>query len=475
MAFGVGELIFPLLVVVISVVSLFFSVYKASGVLFNLKTFEMLTSLPFHSSAVVISRFLTMYIQNVGMSVLIMIPVTLIYGMQMGMGILFYLFMILGIFLIPLLPITISTAIGALISAISARMKHKNIVIIVLSLIIVIGLVVGGITLSSSLGVSGEEVVFSQSFIQDVMATFTQKLYAIYPLAKWFSLGVLENNIGMYATFAFVSIAIFGIMVTIVQHSFRSISMSLASHQTSANYKMQQLTSSSVLKALYKKEVKMYFASSVYVVNTIVGYILMVVFAIGLSFMGIEKVEEMLGFSGITNAIPLLMAVICSINSTTAASISMEGKQWWISQSLPISSTQLMYGKLLLNLTIAIPCYLISEAFLLTNISLDFISAIWLLIIPLVYIFFISLVGITMNCKMPTFDWESETAAVKQSGSVLSSMLIGMVSSIVPMIIALLFSNQVNIIMPIVFLCVLGANIYLYIKLKAIDIRSIGA
>ena len=53
-----------------------------------------------------------------------------------------------------------------------------------------------------------------------------------------------------------------------------------------------------LLKALYIKEIKRYFASNIYVLNTLIGYVLMVGVAILLAFTGMDKLESYLAMGG---------------------------------------------------------------------------------------------------------------------------------------------------------------------------------
>ena len=167
-----------------------------------------------------------------------------------------------------------------------------------------------------------------------------------------------------------------------------------------------------------------------------IGYALMVIMAIALLMTGVEKMETLLGFPGIvTRMLPLLLALVASISPTTACSVSMEGKQWWRLQSLPVRGKDIWDAKILLNLTIALPFYVIAVVVCMLAVRPSLYDAFWLILLPLVYILFTSVVGITVNLAMPVFDWENETRAVKQSASTMVTILVGMLSAILPMVL----------------------------------------
>lgn len=89
-----------------------------------------------------------------------------------------------------------------------------------------------------------------------------------------------------------------------MQWKYVQISSALRTHEAKKNYRLQSLKQRSVLGALYKKEIKRYFASNIYVMNTMVGYILMVAAAIGLAAAGMDKLESYLQLEGVGGTLP---------------------------------------------------------------------------------------------------------------------------------------------------------------------------
>lgn len=471
---GEGDFVFPFLVLLISILTLLLTVYKTGNVLFNMKTYEMMITLPVSTTTIVISRFLSMYLQTVGITALVIVPTTIVCGIFMEVSILFYILMILGIVIIPLLPMAISTVIGAIITAISARMKHKSLVAVVLSIATVGAILSIPMLLSSSRIIDLETSTISVNLIKDVIHAVKDQLYVIYPLAHMFTLGVIDNDVLSYALFTLISGSAFIIMIALVQWKFQEISSALFTHKAIPQYKLQELPTQSVYKALYYRELKLYFSSSVYVSNTVMGYFLMILFAFTTSFIGISKVEEIFGLTGMSNIVPCLLTIFCSFVSTTTAAISIEGKQWWIIQVLPVTSRQVMNIKILVNLTIAIPCYIIAVIILLSKIQFSLLGIFFMFVLPFVYILFSSVLGLMLNCKMPTFNWESETVAVKQGGAVLMTMLIGAVTAFIPLFLTLFLSSYWYIIMLITTLVVIIVTHYLYKKVSNIKLQTIG-
>lgn len=429
---GLQNIIPIYLSAVTSIIILFFTVIKAGDTIFSMKTYESLIVLPVSQSAIVISRFFVMYIFNAAMSLLIFLPSTIVCGALQKLDFSFYFMMIAGAAFMPLIPMSAATALGGLIYGLSSRMKHKNSAVILLSMAATLALIVGPMFLAGNGDISGIEMA-------QMSAVMFRQIAKIFPPAILFSNSVTDNNWIYFLLFCLISAALFLMFTVLIGRKFKSICTALQSSSAKRSFVMEKQTGRSQLKALYNKELKRYFASSIYVMNTSIGYILTVMMSVGAVIFGIDKLNQITaGFSLPVWAFSFILGAMCSMSPSTASCISIEGKQWWQIKSLPVSTKTVFNSKLLVNLTIALPCYAVSIVLLLIALKPTVLEAVWLIILPLVYIFFSAVAGLTVNAKNPMFNWESETVAVKQSKAVMLAMLVDLVSVGVPVVLLIL-------------------------------------
>lgn len=463
--------IVPLLgAVLVSLVILFFAMFKAGSVIFQMKGYEMLSALPVSKTAVIVSRFLSMYVTNLFFSLLVMLPGIVLYGMYQEPGIDFYLLSLVGTILLPLLPMTLAVILGAVITGISARMKHKSLVSAALSMLVVLAVILFSFQADSMEGSIDEEMM------RHLSELLMEQMRGIYPPAVWFTEGVTEGAYGMFFLFAAVSVGIFVLMAVILSRFFSQICTALQSHESGKTADISKLRENSVRKALYQKEWKRYLSSSIYVVNTALGDILMAVFGVAVFFADTEKLEETLQMPGIVaKVLPFMLAVMPAIMSTTSCTISMEGKQWWLVKSLPVRTKDVLDSKILVNLTIALPCYVIAEIFACLAIKTTFLGYVLLLLVPIVYILFISVAGLSANLAFPVFDWENETAVVKQGASVFITMLTGFATVGIPLVLLLLVRDAYRELFCIIIMILLMAvTALLYRRNVKTDFRRLG-
>ena len=189
--------------------------------------------------------------------------------------------------------------------------------------------------------------------------------------------------------------------------------------QAEHHYQIGTMKEKSLLKTLFFKEWKRYTASTVYVVNTIMGPVMMLLLAGSIFFAGAEKITELLFVTKelVLRVLPFLLAAVSCMMTTTATSVSLEGKQWWLIRSLPVSSKAVFTAKVLLNLAVIAPFYLVSEVLLFAAFLPSALEAFWLLVLPPVLMMFACVFGITVNLRFPVFDWDEEVTIVKQSAS----------------------------------------------------------
>ena len=152
----------------------------------------------------------------------------------------------------------------------------------------------------------------------------------------------------------------------------------------------------------------------------------------------------------------------------------MEGKQWWLTKSLPLTTAQILDSKILVNLTVALPCLVLTDLILMIAVKTTFLGYVWIFVIPFAYLLLFSVLGITINLKMPLFDWESEAVVVKQSGAVVVSMMTGMISTILPMVLVLVLPRRLtDVCLGAVTVLVLAVTAVLYRKNRRVDLRKI--
>lgn len=438
---GLADIVPAYLYAVTSVVIVVLTFLKAGSVLFGQKGYELVVSLPVRPAVIVVSRFLTMYVTSLALSVFVMASGCVVYGVLERPALSFYVTAAAGTVVLPVLPLTVAAVIGAGITAVSSRMKHKSLVAAGITVAFVMALLVISILLS------GNVEAVDAYVLNDLPGLLQEQIGKMYPPAVWFCAAVLSGGgtaAGLpFLLFAAGSLLLFVLFVALLQKHFLTICTALNGSTAKNDYKLRSLTQSTAVTALWKKELRRYFASSLYVTNTILGNVMMAALPAALFFVGAETIDELFMIPGIAvTCMPVLLGAMPALMPTTSSAISIEGKQWWLMQTLPVRWRDMLHAKILLNLTVAAPFFVVAEVFAFLALKPSLLAGMLLVAVPALHILFSAVTGLLINLKFPVFDWDNEMRAVKQSAAVLVAMLIGFISTAVP-VVCLLFLPQV--------------------------------
>lgn len=423
---GAADAVPAYLAAIASIFIFFFGTFTAGASLFNRNGYDILCSLPVSRWAIVVSRFLRMYGENLALTFAIMVPGIGVYGWLLRPGIGFYATALMGMLVVPLLPVAASALVGAVVTGVASRMKHKALVEAGLSILLVVGI----FCLTPGLGETSES--FTPEMLTALSAMVLEVLEALYPPAVWLGSAIVKGSIFGALGCAGISAVGFLAVVILIASRFHHICRRLFSSYARHDYKMGQLRQTSLLASLCRREFKRYFSSGTYVSNTIMGPILGTILSVALFVTGIDRVSQFLAIPvDISGIVPFLVAGVFCMMTTSSVSVSMEGKCWWIVKTLPIPTKTILDAKILMNLLLILPFYLVSVVFLILALKPGVWELVWLLLIPAALALFSCVYGITVNLKLPVLDWESEASVVKQSAASLVGGMGGLLVAIV--------------------------------------------
>ena len=427
---GAEEIVPAYLVFLSSVFTLIFCAFKAGKIIFRDNCYDVIASMPVKKSAIVISRFIRLYVEGFTVCCVVMLPGMGCYFAMMRPGIISVILGVISVVIVPVIPVAVSVLLGMIITGLSSRMKNKALVEALILVIIVIGVMV----FATSTSTSGQ-TSFSPQDMEKAAREFLDVISSTYPPAMWFSKGIGEGNVAGYMGGVVVSVALLVIVIALTTMNFEQINRRLHASTAKHDYRLEGLEKKSVMKAMVVREVRRYFSSGMYVANTIIGPFMAVAFAISLLFIDLETVLKGMPVNvNINGVIPVLFAGIMMINNSIAVSISMEGKEFWIVKTLPVSDRDILTAKMIFSALLIAPFYVVGEIFMIIAIGPSVMETLWMITLPLVIILCGLATGLAVNLKFPKLKWSSDVEVVKQSAS---SMIGGFSGIIVALIVAI--------------------------------------
>lgn len=459
-----------------SIVTLFFTFLKTNGVLLASKDYDMLMSFPIPTATVITAKFLSMYINNLAFIIVVMGPMAVGYACWNTVSFMTVLTWLITILFTPLLPMTIAAIIGICIAAIGSGFKHKVFVQMFLTVALV-GIILSGSFWMNSMSMKDESVFIDM--ITNIGEKLSHTLHAVYPLSAWFDSAVNDGNIVALFLLIAVSVLIYGIFALICGKCYGKINSALQSHHATSNYKIGRLKSSSLTKALVQKEAKRFFSSPIYMINMGMGLILALILSVGSFFVGIDTFFQgidNLNFDAIRPVIgeimPFIIAMIVNMCNTSAVSLSLEGKNLWVVQSLPISLQSLLKGKMLFNIIMVLPVSLICSLVFIIEFRVNVVMILLYILFSVVSVLFSTVWGTWINLHFPNYKWQNEVEVIKQGIASMVAIVGGMLIYLVMVSAAFFLSSIMNIEFIIlgfsVIMSTIGGILYKHCKKSAI-------
>ncbi len=417
-------------VTVIALLSLVITLLQSNGVLFGFKDYEMLVALPVRTATLIASRFLHMYTINAAVSLVVMVAMGIAYAGFAPTGVQFWIMWLIGALLASLIPTMLAAMLGALIVFFASRFRYTQTLVTVLSF----GFVLGLMGMSFAFGDGSEDLDKMQ--MANLGQMLADQIHRMYPVSAWFEKGVVDNNLGAFLLFCGLSVGWYLLFIALLSLRYKAINTAIMTHQTRSDYTFTASNIRSPLAALYHKELKRFFSSTVYVLNTGMGAMMALFMTIGLFVTGPDKWEEITQIPGvadhITNYLPFVFSMILSMTCTTSVALSLEGKNLWILTSSPIPVRTILNSKILVNLTLLLPNVAVFALLMNLKFRPDFLTGLTFLLTPLAYACFVPVWGIFINLKLPNYDWQTEVQVVKQGLSSMAGMFGGMIFGLLP-------------------------------------------
>lgn len=449
MCVGYGELgmisAAPVLcALIISTLAFVFTLFKTNGYLFNFKEYDMLMSLPFESKTVAGCKFLYMYIKSLPWYISISLAMMIVYGIYAHPSVIVYpLWFILSLFL-PVIPMLASAFIGFLIARVSSGFRKTNTVQTVLTMIFVI--------FSFSLRFIIDDL-FRNNKVQATLESISDmpgNAGRIYLPAGWFSNAVRNLDLLSALLLIGVSMLLFAVLFTVVGKSYRNINSALKSHAAARNFKMSAQKQRSVETAIAFKEFKRLTGSSTYMVNAAVGEILAALLGLITLIFGFDKLIAVvtqnapIDPSMIRPAIPFIVYFFIGMMATTACSPSLEGKNFWILQSLPIKMKTVYRGKMLFNMLLTVPFMIFSTLCLCISAKVPLLDSVLYLILGFALCAFSTAWGCVCGVRHMRLDWENEIEVIKQGAAVTVYLLPNLFVTMVLVVLAVFLGTRMD-------------------------------
>ena len=403
---------------IISSLAFFFTFLKTNGYLFNFREYDMLMSLPFEVKTVAACKFLYMYVKSLPWYVSISVAMLIGYAIYVRPSVIVYpVWMILSLFL-PIIPMLAAAFLGFIIARISAGFRKTNAVQTILTFIFIIFCFSLRYIIEAL--IENDKVGSTLESISDM----TENASKIYMPMGWFSDAVTDLSLSGMLLLIGVTVLLFAVVFRIVGSAYRNINSAMKSHAAAKNYRMTAQKKKSLVQSIAFKEFKRLTGSTVYMTNGAMGEVLAIILSVVTLIIGFDRIIDIVTQGApidpvmLQPAIPFIIYFLLGMMATTACSPSLEGKNYWIVQSLPIPKKTLYQGKMLFNMYLTVPVMIFSTLCFCISAKVSVIGTLLYLIHGFLLCAFSTAWGCVCGIKHMRLDWENEVEVIKQGAAV---------------------------------------------------------
>lgn len=400
---------------------------------------DLLLSLPLSKTTIVLSKILKDYLFDLISLLLIMMPGYVCYYVLVKDA---SFFVVINGFIVIILLTFLSNAVAILLNFVIAKFTRKlrnaeiiqTLVSVFITLIFIVFYFIFNVSLTNS-------------------PDFVDVFVNLYPIRIVVDV-ILGTDIISFIVLIAICLIPFMLALTLEVYDFNHQNAKLTSTNKELKYNKKK-----VFFSLFKLEASRYFRSTIYVLNTIIGSFFILLTSGLLVGFGMERLESMIAtfvpnatdlLKYINVVIVLVLMLVSGTVITTSASISIEGKNFWILKVHPIDEKVIFSAKIFLNLLLGGIPSIISAVIVCFSIGFEYL--IFVIILMLSNVLYASITGLINNLKYYKLDWKDEQEIVKQGMAVLISMGVALVPGIVLFI--LYFMGLMKILNPFIYLSI---------------------
>ncbi|OLS02990.1 putative ABC transporter permease subunit [Tissierella creatinophila] len=418
-------------------VFLFGLIYVMSKYYFS-NDLAQLVPLPIKPSYIIGSKFMTLMISEYLTSLPIILPFIFIYGIKGGEGVLYWIYSILLVITVPVIPLVLSSILIMIFMKYTNIGRRKDLIRTISAVVFILLMVYAQFKINA---ITQKALMEGEDFLINLVKDsnlLVKNLGLTFPPSIWASLSLSNylNITGLVYLLIFVGAGVlsFIIMIYLSESLFfdgliGNIEVSASKGRAGRKTSIKDITKQTKpYIALAKKEIIMLFKTPIYLLNSIGGVIMIPIILVmstisnGDEFMEIVTIfiktkPELITLVGIGFIVSLGM-----LNSVGSTTFSREGKNFWIQRTLPIKVSDQIVGRVLASIAIQILGLIAMITSLLFTIKLDMKAIILISTLGLLGSIPMTEIGMIIDITRPLLTWTNPQQAMKQNLNVLIGM-----------------------------------------------------
>ncbi|WP_020061124.1 putative ABC transporter permease subunit [Bacillus sp. 123MFChir2] len=358
--FGQENLLLGMGLAVGSIWVFVFSITTILTVFYYSDDVEMLLPLPLKPAHIITAKFITVLITQYVMASFVLFPIFIVYGLQSGAFITYYLYFLIVYIFFPIIPLVLASLLMTVIMRYTNIAKNKdrsNMLMGLFTLLLVVGINLFMQWKNRSVG-SGQTAV---DYFANNQSSFLVEMTNYFPTTYFGAMALTESTswlgILYLLFFVLISFAFFGLFFYVAGRTYLKgvigISNSTAKKEViSAENFSKATVQNSHWKAYVKKEFRILIRTPQFFINCIVQTFVMPIMLFFIIFMQdsnlswLNKYIKDSGTAGLALGLAFCAGMfLMGSNVIATTSFSREGRTWFINRYLPVKEEGIFFAK----------------------------------------------------------------------------------------------------------------------------------
>lgn len=436
---------------------LMFGVHAIISNVFTAKDADKLTYLPVHSTTIFVAKLTVAYINEVITTAVTILLVLLPFGIGSSASIAYYIMLVFGLFLIPLLPMLLSCLVSMPLAALIAKIGKNSAVKTILRIfvyILIMGIYLYAMySLGFLAGSEGENILDNPELVigemlEGFVARLEKVIVYLHPnymlmysmtatsFGAW-AIGFVATvgeNLGLLALVVLVAMPFYKWMLR--------ASMESGSGSRKKNIAQYKVQNNGVVKELMLSDFKRTVRDSQLGFQSFAGVIMMPIIVLILYFFmgasGDENVSllEIISSSSLSQVIaPLvimayMMLIGVATNILGLYPISRENKSVYMLKSLPVAFNKILLAKVLLATAVMLLSDFFTCVLIVALLGVKWYYGVAMLVAMALIGFGAMCITTLLDLKSPKLGWSNFNQNLKNAKNSWIAMLIAMLATI---------------------------------------------
>ena len=436
MKMNAPDMLITMAVTLATVGTLIMSFFFVLSSLYLGRDAPFLASMPLKPRTIMSAKLTQVWISETCIDAILLLPACLLYGIRTGAGAGFYVRLVPVWLLIALLPICIIAFVSSLVIRVSGLWKHREIVMTVGGIALMVGYMYLMMNLGGVTGDSAESGEMLERFMMDNTARI-ESMTSLFPPAGWAAMGLLGKDYGQFVLWIAVSLAAPVLTVWLLGYSYRRLSLLQTETPEGRKKKLtgrESFGSASQFKACCRRELKSILRVPSYATN-ILPISFMPLLMVIMLFMITNRVSgeegknlgmllQQLNPALVMAILAAALSYVAGMNPALSTAVTREGKGHGFLTALPVPAKTIVGAKFAVGFALALAGVIAASAALVIIFPDFAVQTVLACILCVMFTYINSALALNRDIRKPRLDWVTEQEAVKQNFGVLISMLV---------------------------------------------------